>query len=128
MNNKFNTCLDLDARRVNKNVKIDLLGKSSITITGATGLIGLNIIMAIIFHNINSPKNKIKINALSLNKPRGLFKKILNLSNINMIVGNITDPLFVNSIPSSDYIVHAAGYAEPMKFIKNTPKVFMIYR
>ena len=55
--------LENDAKYVNDRVTLNPLDGLDLTITGATGLVGLNIICAINYYNNNFAKNRVNINA-----------------------------------------------------------------
>jgi len=97
-----------------------------ITITGATGLVGLNIVSAISRYNKKYAKNKIHINAISHSHPSGVISELFNDKNIISIFGDITDHGFINRIPNSDYIIHSAGYGQPIKFMDDKMKTISI--
>jgi nucleoside-diphosphate-sugar epimerase len=92
---------------------------SEVTVTGATGLVGLNIVCALLHYNKHFAKKPISINALSYSCPDELFSRILQNNNIKSINGDLSDCDFVKSIPMSDYIIHSAGYGQPGKFLDN---------
>ena len=68
--------LEKDAQYVNEKICLNPLDGLEITITGASGLVGINIITALNYYNNNLAKNRIKINALSFTKPKGIIKNI----------------------------------------------------
>ena len=109
--------LNTDAKRVNDKISVSELNGLEITITGATGLIGLNLICALIYYNKHHAKQPIKINALSYREPTGIFKDIFKDENIVSITGDIKDMRFIEKIPLSDCIIHSAGYGQPGKFL-----------
>jgi nucleoside-diphosphate-sugar epimerase len=118
--------LDNDAKYVNNRVKLDVLDGVNITITGATGLVGLNIICALNYYNKNYAKRRININALSYSKPSGIIKKIFEENGINSIIGDLSDCSFVENLPLSDCIIHSAGYGQPGKFMDDKIKTISI--
>ena len=68
--------LENDAKYVNDRVTLNPLDGLDLTITGATGLVGLNIICAINYYNNNFAKKRVNINALSYSKPSGIIYDI----------------------------------------------------
>ncbi len=126
--NKYNDLLDIlhrDAVEVNKNIDLKALEGSSILITGASGLVGLNLISALINHNKQS-KNIININAVTYSKTVGATAELFSQNYINEINCDISDISTEKEIPESDYIIHAAGYGQPGKFLEDKLKTLAI--
>jgi UDP-glucuronate decarboxylase len=118
--------LDSDAKYVNNQIKLNVIDGISITITGATGLVGFNIICALNFYNNNYAKKRIKINALSYREPSGIIKKVFEKNAVNSIVGDLSDCSFLESLPLSEFIIHSAGYGQPRKFLNEKLKTISI--
>ena len=90
------------------------LKNKSILITGASGLIGIHLVSCLKQiqkqYNINIYcwiKSELDINA------KEFFKTC------NIINGDITDSSIIKNLHEFDFIIHAAGYAQPSKFLKD---------
>jgi UDP-glucuronate decarboxylase len=118
--------LNRDAKYVNSHVNLDILEGADVTITGATGLIGLNIICALNYYNNNNAKQRININALSYSKPVGIIKKVFEENCVNSISGDLSSCNFIEELPLSDCIIHSAGYGQPGKFLDDKLKTISI--
>ena len=118
--------LDLDARYVNNHINLKSLEGLDVTITGATGLVGFNIICALNYYNNNFAQKPININALSYSKPREIIKKVFKKNDVNSIVGDLSDCIFVEGLPKSECIIHSAGYGQPGKFLNDKLKTVSI--
>ena len=118
--------LENDAKYVNDRVTLNPLDGLDLTITGATGLVGLNIICAINYYNNNFAKKRININALSYSKPSGIIYDIFCENSIKSIPGDLDNYNFIKDIPLSDCIIHSAGYGQPGKFLANKLKTISI--
>lgn len=118
--------LEKDAQYVNKRVDLNLLDGLEVTITGASGLVGLNIITALNYYNNNLAKKRININALSFTKPSGIINDIYVENSIESIYGDLDNYNFIKNIPLSDCIIHSAGYGQPGKFLDNKIKTISI--
>jgi len=83
-----------------------------ILITGASGLIGSEVINRLI--EARADGYEFKIFALS---------KSLNYSvkrpDVTYLTGDLADANFITKIPEFDSIIHAAGYGQPGKFLKD---------
>jgi UDP-glucuronate decarboxylase len=86
----------------------------SIMITGATGIVGYNLIK-IFDHLIKKYNYNLEIFALHKN-PLPFFMKDFR-DNIHFINGNIVKLANDDALPSSDIIIHGAGYGQPEKFM-----------
>ncbi|OGI69676.1 hypothetical protein A3A09_02995 [Candidatus Nomurabacteria bacterium RIFCSPLOWO2_01_FULL_42_20] len=124
---KFNKILEEDAILISKRVNLEeLLGKQLI-ITGASGLIGINFLMSLKEFSRKNKKQKLpQITAIFYNDVPKYFKEILNFENLTIKIGDITDQGFVDSFPEGDYIIHAAGYGQPGKFMQDKIKTIAI--
>ena len=109
--------LNRDAKYVNSHVNLDILEGADVTITGATGLVGLNIICALNYYNNNNAKQRININALSYSKPVGIIKKVFEENCVNSISGDLSSCNFIEELPLSDCIIHSAGYGNQENFL-----------
>ena len=111
--------LEDDATYVNNALDLSCMEGTEVTVTGATGLVGLNIITALLHYNKFLAIKPISINALSYSYTDELFECIFKSDNIKFITGNLSDCAFVKNLPMSDYIIHSAGYGQPGKFLDN---------
>jgi len=102
--------------------KYQFLNNKTILITGASGLIGLNLLAL-----LNQLKKTYAINTICcINSSVPDYLKYLFESSTT-IVGDLTeDPLinfienyFAENLNGADIIIHSAGYAQPNKFLDN---------
>lgn len=101
---------------------IDLikLKNKSILITGASGLVGVNLLASI------KPVQKefnIKIYTWT-NSNNEIFQEFFN--DCEQIVCDITNINAFDNLPMFDYIIHASGYGQPLKFLTNKLKTIEI--
>lgn len=124
---KFEKILSEDAIYVNKKVDLGELCGRKILITGASGLMGINFLMSLKeFARKNNKKSFPIITALFNGEVPYYFKEIVNFENLQIKIGDITDSNFVDSLENADYIIHAAGYGQPGKFLQNKIKTIAI--
>jgi nucleoside-diphosphate-sugar epimerase len=93
--------------------------KSNILITGATGLIGLNLIKYI------SSFNKYDIHINYLNNLDPVFENYL-CENIKHHRFDICDINAMSKLTDYDLIIHASGYGQPKKFMSDPYKTMFI--
>jgi UDP-glucuronate decarboxylase len=115
-----------DALYVNESVDLSQLDGLDVTITGATGLVGFNLLCALNYYNRSLAKKPIRIHALSHRRPDGIIESIFNASRINSLVGDLSDNNFIASLPKSDAIIHSAGYGQPGLFLEDKLKTISI--
>lgn len=120
---KIKSVLENDCEIICKSIDFSLLSNKTILITGATGLLGVYFLtcLKIISENISG----VKIVAVF----RTSFPEYFNdneFKNISIYKGDISDYNFVAKLPNADFIIHAAGYGQPMKFMNEPEKTLKI--
>lgn len=124
--NRLEIILAKDAIEINKKINLKEISNKQIIITGASGLIGINFIASIKEFCGNTKMKLPKITAVFHGEIQDHFKKILSSKNFNIKRGDITDFTFSNSLPKADFIIHAAGYGQPGRFMQDQIKTFEI--
>lgn len=104
-----------DAKKASMTLDFSKLKDKSVLVTGASGLIGLHIIALLeelkLDHNI-------KVVAWTNSEVDSKIKPLFGTSKV--IVGDLTNSQNIESIAENfDYIIHAAGYAQPQRFTGN---------
>ena len=96
---------------------VDNFRNKTVLVTGATGLLGSEIVFALLCSNRLKSLNT-KIIALVRNKEKAekLFKAFLKSNNFKLIVQDIREPLFYEG--NVDYIIHAASETASLSFIE----------
>jgi nucleoside-diphosphate-sugar epimerase len=84
---------------------LETLGGKSVLITGATGLIGSHLVSALREHG------GVKIFTASCGQPR--------FTGTRHFIGDLTEPRNIERLPDADFIIHAAGYGQPSRFLAN---------
>lgn len=124
---KFEKILSGDAVDINKKVDLSELCGKKILITGASGLIGINFLMSLKEFSSKKSKKDVPIIIAIFNREiPDYFKEIINFENLQIKRGDITDTDFINSLEEADYIIHAAGYGQPGKFLQDKIKTIAI--
>ncbi len=122
--NRLSEIIIKDAEKILKKVDLSELEGKSILITGASGLVGTYFLacLKVFFEN-----NKVgKITAICGNKYPFYLNNLINYPEIEVIVGDLTDYEFRQKLPMADYIVHAAGYGQPGRFMGNPIKTLKL--
>ena len=101
----------------NSNVPFKQMENSSILITGATGLVGMHLVMALMCCNrINNTGIKIYALARNEQKAQSIYKNLLSRKELNIIIGDITEEICIND--KIDYIIHCASVTKSEIMVK----------
>jgi len=88
----------------------------SVLITGASGLVGSNLLRY--FDNLNrtslGPERVFALSKSGSYNPFAISNDLVKYVN-----GNLLDPNFIEQLPEADIIIHCAGYAQPSLFLAN---------
>ena len=116
--------IEEDVRVLCKNLDLSKLRDKSILITGASGLIGVYLLSCLkkFYKEYN-----IKISVLIKNNIEPEFESIFDLDSkyFNIIQDDISNINYHITV-KFDYIIHAAGYGQPGKFLDNKIKTIQI--
>jgi UDP-glucuronate decarboxylase len=103
-----------DISKLISKINLDYMLGKKILITGASGLIGSYFAQSI-QHLCDSKESPSRI---FLSSKTGFFQFKVN-PNVKVIEGDILKVDLRNGLPMFDVIIHAAGYAQPDKFLSN---------
>lgn len=114
-----------DVEKVVPKVDFSELEGKSIIITGASGLLGLHFLACI--KKMNKLFNRpIIAYAIVQSEPEEFFIEEFVDKNIRLIRGDLTQIDFFQHLPQVDYIIHAAGYGQPRRFMENPIKTLQL--
>lgn len=101
---------------VNELLILSQLAGKTVFITGATGLIGKNVVHTLVTYNKRTD-NPTKIIALvrSIERAQSVFKN--DYSAVQCIVGDVNQPVHI--VEPIDYIIHAASQTASKEFVEN---------
>ena len=102
----------------------ELQGKS-VLITGATGLIGTYLVYSLIKLN-QTAAQKVTIRIVTHNGLPSHLEHLAAEKNFEIYQGDLSEFAFCASLPESDYIIHAAGYGQPRKFVEDKVKTIRL--
>jgi nucleoside-diphosphate-sugar epimerase len=120
----LNNIIEEDALAITNNINCSVLAEKVILITGASGLIGIYFLACI--KVISLKIGGIKVVAVIQSEPSEQFKRVIDFKGASYLRGDITDITFANGLPQADYIIHAAGYGQPLKFMESPEKTLKL--
>jgi nucleoside-diphosphate-sugar epimerase len=113
----MNNQIELDAQRVHSQTDLTFFKDKKILVTGASGIIGVNFLSVLALQNETQNRPQY-IHAVT---KTGKFP--ITLANtISPIVIDLTDVKEVSALGQYDFILHAAGYGQPGKFLDSPLK------
>jgi short-subunit dehydrogenase len=114
--------IEKDVDNIIDKIDFNQLKNKSILITGSSGLIGIYLISC-----LKRLQKELNIKVYSWNKSEieEEFKYFFDFD-CNIINEDITDISQFETLPTFDYIIHAAGYGQPGKFLENKIKTIQI--
>lgn len=123
--NELSQIIYNDAENIFTKIDFGELSGKKIIITGASGLLG-NYFLACL-KKFNQDNHKpVQVIAITQKHFPDYLKNLIDYNNIEIISGDLSDDKFVLSLPMADYIIHAAGYGQPGKFLENPVKTIKI--
>ncbi len=96
-----------------------------VLVTGASGLIG-GYLTACLYHLKVHLGHHITVYAVVRSGVPAHLKVYLDCPGTTVIQGDLTSPPFWNEIPRSDWIIHAAGYGQPSRFLQDPVKTLAL--
>lgn len=104
-----------DVLNIIKSVNFNKIKNKSILITGASGIIGTYMVETL--YNLNE-KIKFKVYLQHRNKLPKHLNKVLRKKNFRSLKFDLSKLSNLKKIPKTDFVVHLAGYGQPIKFTK----------
>lgn len=113
--------IQIESEKIVESIDFSKLKNTRILITGSSGLVGVFLISSL--QKIQKELN-VEVHAWVNSELPDYLTQCFNYCKI--IKGDITNESTFNGLPQFDYIIHAAGYAQPVKFVKNKAKTIQI--
>ena len=114
-----------DAERIASRVDITALDGRSLLLTGASGLLGLSL-LGCLKHRSEASGQPMKVAAVVRSPIPDYLRPLFDSPGLRTYTGDLSDHDFCQSLPLSDFIIHAAGYGQPGKFMLNPAKTIQI--
>ncbi len=123
--NKLAEIIFADAQKVCAKIEAEDLDKKTILITGASGLIGVYF-LACLRDLVLNQKVSIDVHAVIQSEPLPYLSELFAYPGATFHRGDMTDAAFCASLPEADYIIHAASYGQPGRFMENPVKTLQL--
>lgn len=125
MANLLVSIIENDAKKLVDAAKLHDLAGKSILLTGASGLLGIYFLASLreLSHRGLAPLSVTAVVHSELVYP---FKEFLDFDGASIAQGDLTNLDFVNGLGSFDYIIHAAGYGQPGRFMEDQVKTLQL--
>lgn len=123
--NKLASTIIVDAESSLNHIDFSQLHNKKILITGASGLVGTYFLASIVSIIKKSTVSPI-VYAVSQSVPEKYWEEIAGAGQCTILKGDLCDDNFVKSIPKVDFIIHAAGYGQPGKFMATPQKTIKL--
>ena len=114
-----------DAREIVRRVDIRELRRKSVLVTGASGLLGINFLACLKEINLEA-QEPVHVNAVIHTDLPPYYNTFFKDTEFQFLSGDLTDASFCESLPNADYIIHAAGYGQPGRFMENPIKTLQL--
>lgn len=112
-----------DAECILKKVDLAELRGKKVLVTGASGLIG-GYFLACLSRFTQRDPGAIDVTAVMQAAPPAHLSAYLK--GVRVLRGDMSDDAFLGGLPPADYMIHAAGYAQPGLFVKNPVKTLRL--
>lgn len=101
-----------------------LLAGKTVLITGASGLIGTGLTAAL--RRLRGKSGNATIYAQTISEPPAHLQRWADEGLIRLLRCDLADPANWPSLPSADFILHAAGYGQPARFMADPYSPLML--
>jgi nucleoside-diphosphate-sugar epimerase len=101
-----------------------LLQDGRVLLTGASGVVGIH--MAAAFRRLIDEGSKLRLRVTFQSAVSGVVAQMLEHPQIEIIRGDLTDPTFRRGLDQAEFILHAAGYGQPGRFLENPSKTIRL--
>jgi nucleoside-diphosphate-sugar epimerase len=113
-----------DAEAIFKRARLDRLQGTNILVTGASGLIGTHI-LACLCH-LSKCGISVQVYAHMLSQMPPHLTELVGEGRFKVLQDDLADFNSYLRLPEADVIIHAAGYAQPTRFMENPIAVLQI--
>lgn len=125
MSNLLVSIIAEDARKAVTAARLQNLANKSILLTGASGLLGVHFLASLREITRQGYASQ-SVTAVVYSESIAPFNSFLDFRGIQIVRGDLTDLNFVSRLGKFDYIIHAAGYGQPGRFMQDQIKTLKL--
>jgi nucleoside-diphosphate-sugar epimerase len=123
-NNAFKL-MERDAQNLLEKVDVTTFKNKRVLLTGASGLIGLNFLA--FFSELRKQFNGgLSVTGIINSNPSETLEHFAIDNGFELIKGDLTAPIFIESLGKFDIIIHAASYGQPGRFMSEPVKTLQL--
>jgi nucleoside-diphosphate-sugar epimerase len=125
MSNVLDSIIAEDAVKIVATAQLQNLAGKSLLLTGASGLLGTYFLASLreLSRQGYAPSS---IVAVIHSEPSSALQPFLAFDGVKVLQGDLADLEFVKGLGQFDYIIHAAGYGQPGRFMENQVKTLQL--
>ncbi len=112
--------IEQDSKQIVSQVNLSRLRGKTVMIAGASGLIGTYFLACL--RQIKG----VKVVAIIQSRPKAYWLKLADFEGVKIMRGDLTKINFCQSLPKADFIIHAAGYGQPGRFLAEPVKTLKL--
>lgn len=112
--------IEPEAKKIAQTVNLKQLKGKTVMIAGASGLIGTYFLACL------KQVKGVKVIGLIQSPPQLYWLRLADFPGLKIIQGDLTQVKFIQQLPQADYIIQAAGYAQPGRFLANPVKTLKL--
>ena len=117
--------MEKDAREILERVDFSVFAGKRILLTGASGLIGLNF-LALFSEAKKRNNSRLDLTGIINSEANDVLNYFSQESSFELVRGDLTEPSFLKSLGKFDYVIHAASYGQPGKFMSDPIKTLKL--
>lgn len=113
-----------DAGIALEGVPREALKEGRVLLTGGSGVVGVHMIAAL--RRLIDEGSGIRVQVTFQSPVSGVFASLLDHPQIDIVRGDLTDPEFRRQLDPAEFVIHAAGYGQPGRFMQNPVKTIRL--
>jgi nucleoside-diphosphate-sugar epimerase len=125
MNNPIYSMVKLDTDAIMASVDLSALAGKSVLVTGASGLLG-TYFMACLGESVRRGDGPASVNAILHSTPQPELLQFSNFAGAEILQLDLADSRSLRDLGCYDYVIHAAGYGQPGRFMEDQLKTIRL--
>ena len=114
-----------DGAHVAAATDLSSLDGATLLLTGASGLVGVNLLASLVAARRRGVRPA-RVVAVMQREPAPHLAECLRLLGGEVMRGDLSDSTFCRDLPPADFVIHAAGYGQPGRFLEAPLKTILL--